>query len=203
MLMGSNGMHCIHLFNLRVSLCKTGCRKSREISYQKFVKRTSHLSQYCINPHPLSHCVPLHSYDDPANVDKLLAARRNVAKTTETLTDTMDSMTRLDEATTIAVETTAKMESGTGRFADEANTFHENLVCHRKKVSLCLISHTILSTSASVVAFTLITNGCGLLKPSPAYLHHNRSSGGARDCHHRHNPGRDGWKRCVQRRRET
>jgi len=77
-------------------------------------------------------------------VDKLLTARRNVARTTETLTDAMDSMTKLDEATSIAVETTRNMEAGTGKFADEANTLHENLVCHRKKLTFIAIGAVVV-----------------------------------------------------------
>lgn len=76
-------------------------------------------------------------------MDKLLTARRNVSKATETLTDAMDTMTKLDEATSVAIETTRIMQEGTEKFADEANTFHENLVCHRKKVSFRLKSRTL------------------------------------------------------------
>lgn len=99
-------------------------------------------------------------YDDPANVDKLLKAQKNVAKTTSTLTDTIDSMTQLSENTEIAVETTVNLQRETSGFQREANDLHENLVCHRKKLTFIIIGivAAIVVTIVVIVIIAVVVN---------------------------------------------
>jgi len=92
-------------------------------------------------------------YDDPANVDKLLAARQNVAKTTQTLTDTIDNMTMLGEATELAVQQTTAMARDTEKFGEEAEEFNQQLACYRRKLTWIIVG---VSVAAVVVIIIII-----------------------------------------------
>jgi len=105
-------------------------------------------------------------YDDPANVDKLLAARQKVAQTTDTLTDTINNMAMLSEQTELAVQQTTVMARDTKEFHEEAEEFHQQLACYRRKLTWIIVGVSVAAVVVIIIIILVVMATNGMFKPT-------------------------------------